>query len=196
MARSSARHRVPVQQAETPAYRETATYRETALQRAKHPRTALAGPYGHPFHPMLVTIPIGTWVASIVFDIVAIVADDPSPFAMGAVWLIGIGIVGALLAAVFGFIDLSGIEAGTATRRVAVTHMSLNLAIVVLFAVSFIIRTAMGADEFTVAGFVISLIAIAMLGASGWLGGELAYRHGVRVIDEQTQLQGFEQRAG
>ena len=41
------------------------------LQRAKQPRTALAGPYGHPFHPMLVTLPIGAWVSSLVFDIIA-----------------------------------------------------------------------------------------------------------------------------
>ena len=31
---------------------------------AKHPVTSLAGPYGHPFHPILVTVPIGAWVAS------------------------------------------------------------------------------------------------------------------------------------
>ena len=36
------------------------------LQQAKHPVTAaLAGPYGHPFHPILVTVPIGAWVASL-----------------------------------------------------------------------------------------------------------------------------------
>ena len=58
----------------------------TSLRRAKRPRTAIAGPYGHPFHPILVTIPIGAWIASLVFDIVSRVGDDPQVFAKGAYW--------------------------------------------------------------------------------------------------------------
>ena len=43
---------------------------------AKQPVSALlAGPYGHPFHPVLVTIPIGAWVSSVVLDIGARVTD-------------------------------------------------------------------------------------------------------------------------
>lgn len=49
----------------------------TPHQRARRPRTGLAGPYGHPFHPILVTIPIGAWTASVVFDILGLVSDDP-----------------------------------------------------------------------------------------------------------------------
>jgi uncharacterized membrane protein len=41
-----------------------------ALEQAKRPVSAvLAGPYGHPWHPILVTVPIGSWVASLVFDV-------------------------------------------------------------------------------------------------------------------------------
>jgi hypothetical protein len=47
------------------------SHRRGATGPAKQPRTVLAGPYGHPFHPILVTVPIGAWVASVVFDIVA-----------------------------------------------------------------------------------------------------------------------------
>lgn len=89
--------------------------RDTALQRAKHPKTALAGPYGHPFHPVMVTIPIGAWSASVIFDIVALAATGKEPaFAEGAYWLIGIGIVGAVLAAAFGLMDLLVIPAAPA----------------------------------------------------------------------------------
>lgn len=31
----------------------------------------LAGPYGHPLHPVLVTVPIGAWVASFVAPVAA-----------------------------------------------------------------------------------------------------------------------------
>ena len=67
--------------------------------RAKEPvSAAMAGPYGHPFHPMLVTVPIGAWVCSLVFDIAARFVAQPQPFAEGARWLIAIGVVGPLLA--------------------------------------------------------------------------------------------------
>jgi uncharacterized membrane protein len=45
---------------------------------AKRPVSAvLTGPYGHPFHPILVTVPIGAWVASLVFDIASHIVDSP-----------------------------------------------------------------------------------------------------------------------
>jgi hypothetical protein len=38
----------------------------SGTRQAKQPVSALlAGPYGHPSHPMLVTAPIGAWVASL-----------------------------------------------------------------------------------------------------------------------------------
>ena len=163
----------------------------TARNRAKQPRTALAGPYGHPFHPIMVTIPIGTWTASIVFDIIGLLSDDPQPYALGAQILIAIGIIGALAAAVFGLLDMSQLAAGTPARRTALTHMSANLVAVALFAASWAVRAAAGHDEVSVLGLVLSVIGLAVVGFSGWLGGKLAYRYGVRVADEQTQNEGF-----
>ena len=158
---------------------------------AKRPRTALSGPYGHPFHPVLVTVPIGAWVASVVFDIAAMASDEEEVFAEGAYWLIGIGIIGALAAAVFGLLDLLAIPRGTRAFRTGLTHMVLNLTVVALFVISFAIRNSGGYEESNTGGFVLSLVALGLLGASGWLGGELAYRYGVRVADEQTQREGF-----
>src|SRR5205085_6077319 len=85
---------------------------------AKQPVTPVAGPYGHPFHPLLVTVPIGAWVTSIVFDILSRTADHGADFARGAYWLIGIGIVGALVAAAFGLMDLLSVPARTRAKRV------------------------------------------------------------------------------
>lgn len=162
-----------------------------ALQRAKRPRTPLAGPYGHPFHPIAVTIPIGAWAASIVFDILGLFAEDPTPLALGAQVLIAIGIVGAVLAAFLGFLDYLVIPAGTAAKRTAVTHMAINLAVTVLFAVNWFVRAGADHDEVSIVGFVLSLVSFAALGVSGWLGGKLAYRYGVRVAAESTQREGF-----
>ena len=156
----------------------------------KHPVTALAGPYGHPFHPILVTVPIGAWVASLVFDIVSRAGDDAATFAEGAYWLVGIGIVGALAAAIFGFLDLLAIPTGTRAFRTALVHMALNLAVVALFAVGFALRRSrLDEPDGTPIGVLgLSVVAFALLGASGWLGGMLTYRYGVRVVDDATQV--------
>jgi uncharacterized membrane protein len=163
-----------------------------AMERAKRPRSIVAGPYGHPFHPVLVTVPIGAWLASVIFDIVALVSTDKeAAFATGAYWLIGIGIVGAVLAAVFGLLDLTTIARGTKAFRTGLTHMVLNLTVVVLFAVSFAVRAGQGYEQSSTVGFVLSMIGLALLGVSGWLGGMLAYHYGVRVAAEDTQREGF-----
>ncbi|WP_127819814.1 DUF2231 domain-containing protein [Microbacterium sp. CPCC 204701] len=163
----------------------------TPQERAKRPRSIVAGPYGHPFHPILVTIPIGTWVASFIFDIIAMTADDPEPYIMASNILILIGLIGAVLAAAVGLLDLSTLERGTAARKTALIHMTLNFAVVVLFFISLLVRWAQGDEDVSVVGFILSIVALALLGASGWLGGKLAYHYGVRVADERTQAEGF-----
>jgi uncharacterized membrane protein len=164
---------------------------DTALRRAKRPRTILAGPYGHPVHALLVTIPIGAWTASLIFDIVAAAGDEPEVFSRGAEWLIGIGLVGAVLAAIAGLMDLSVISHGTRARKIALTHMTLNLSTVVLFLVSLLVRLN-ETEGVSVPGVVLSVVGLTLLAASGFLGGELAYRYGVRVADEDTQRKGFD----
>jgi uncharacterized membrane protein len=164
---------------------------EAALRRAKRPRSILAGPYGHPFHAILVAIPIGAWTAALVFDIVGFFTEDREAFTRGALWLIGIGLVGALVAAIVGLMDLATLEKGTRARRIGRIHLRLNATAIILFAVSFVVRLGADVMAVSVLGFVLSLIAYLVIGASGYLGGELVYRYGVRVADETTQVRAF-----
>jgi uncharacterized membrane protein len=69
--------------------------------------------------------------------------------------------------------------------------MVLNLIVVGLFVVDFVVRAAQGYEETSVLGFVLTVVALGMLGASGWFGGKLAYRYGVRVAAEADQVEGF-----
>jgi uncharacterized membrane protein len=165
------------------------------VQHAKQPASPVAGPYGHPFHPILVTIPIGAWVCSLVFDIATRVNNDGSkPLTDATYWLIGLGIIGALLAAVFGLMDLIRIPRGTRALRFGLTHMTLNLAVVGMYIGNFFWRH----DSYSVASrvqvgqLVLSAVALGVLVVSGWIGGMLAYRYGVRVADEATtQVTGY-----
>lgn len=163
-------------------------------RQAKRPVSAvLAGPYGHPFHPILVTVPIGAWLASVVFDIGSHLVDDPGFLARGAQWLIAIGVLGALAAATVGFLDLFAIPTGTPAFRTGLVHMSLNLAVTVAFALDFWWRVAGTDADTAVAGgpLALSIAAVVVLAVSGYLGGKLAYHYGVRVADEHTQATGF-----
>ncbi|WP_217238192.1 DUF2231 domain-containing protein [Streptomyces sp. AC555_RSS877] len=163
-------------------------------QQAKQPvSAALAGPYGHPFHPILVTVPIGAWVGSLVFDIASHLVDDPDFLARGAMWLIAVGVIGALAAAMAGFLDLFAIPAGTRAFRTGLLHMTLNLLVTAAYTGSFLWRHADGGPSGSVGAsqLVLNAVTLAVLGVSGFLGGKLAYHYGVRVADEATQAEGF-----
>lgn len=132
---------------------------------------------GHPIHPMLVALPIGFFVGALVCDIILALTHNPFWPSVSVV-LIGFGIVAALLAALFGFIDyftapISGQIKATATR-----HMVLNLLAVVVFAVAFWLRWS---DSISSTGIALTVLGVLILAVSGWLGGHLAYHYGVGV---------------
>ena len=163
------------------------------LYEAKRPMTVLAGRYGHPLHPMLVTVPIGAWIASLVFDIASHLVAGPGFLARGSEWLIAVGAVGALAAAAAGILDFYVIQPGTRAYRTVVVHMSLNLLVIAAFGADFFWRH--GSDHrpgaVPPAQIAASAATLAFLAVSGYLGGKLSYRYGVRVADEQTQARGF-----
>lgn len=161
---------------------------------SKQPVSALlAGPHGHPFHPIMVTVPIGAWVASFVFDLASHLVDHPGFLTQGSEWLIGIGVLGALAAAMLGFLDLFAIPTGTPAHRTALLHMTLNLLVTIAYAIGFWWRQGGDAsgDPVATGQIVLSAIGLAGLALSGSLGGKLAYHYGVRVAEEDTQAQGF-----
>lgn len=166
-------------------------------QLAKEPvSAALAGPYGHPFHPMLVTVPIGAWVASLVFDVASLLVEAPGFLARGSFWLIAIGVLGALAAAAVGFLDFFTIPSGTAAHRTALVHMGLNLGVTGAYVGNLAWRwPAYGSDMAVGVGpLVLSALSLVALAVSGYLGGKLAYRYGVRVAAETVQAEGFRPR--
>lgn len=160
--------------------------------RAKHPVSALAGPYGHPLHPILVTVPIGAWVASFAFDLGSRVAADPATFARGSYWLILLGLLGAAAAALIGFLDLFAIPVATKAFRTALAHMAVNLVVTAAYLANLLLRAGSSATAEVAAPLIaLSGVGLLLLAVGGWLGGKLAFRYGVRVADEATQREGF-----
>ena len=137
---------------------------------------------GHPIHPMLVTIPIGLWVFSLVCDLVALRSGAPGSWETASFYAMVGGILGALAAAIPGLIDLLSLR-DKPVFSTALTHMGLNLAIVVLYVVNAWLRWADAATSGT--PLLLSLVAIAMLLVSGWLGGKMVYVAGVAVHSDE-----------
>jgi uncharacterized membrane protein len=138
----------------------------------------------HPIHPMLITIPIGLWIFSLICDLVYVFGSRVETWSVVAYYTMAGGIIGALIAAIPGFIDLLSLPAGI--KRVAITHMSINLGIVVLYAVNLWMRTR-SSTSFTPQW--LSLISVGLLAVSGWLGGKMVHVHGVGVQIPPEPLQ-------
>ena len=132
----------------------------------------------HPIHAMLVPFPIGLWVFSLVADLIAMSRWGNPSWTDAARYTMAGGIVGAALAAAAGLVDFFTLK-GATVRRLGVAHLTLNVVILAIFIVNFLLRTSGQASSAVTVSM--SVVAVLLLGASGWLGGELVYVHGVAV---------------
>ncbi len=140
---------------------------------------------GHPLHPVLTDIPVGAWTAALVIDAVEMISGDED--VGGAADLaVGVGLAGALGAAVAGVTDWTETE-GRA-RRIGVAHALLNVAATGLYATSLVMRRT-GARR---AGVGLSLLGYAVASASAYLGGHLVFNESIGV--EGSEPDDFEGR--
>jgi len=137
---------------------------------------------GHPIHPMLLPFPLALWVFSFICDVIYLFSNDGIWPLVAKVTLAG-GIVGGVLAAVPGIIDWLAIQSRE-IKRIANWHARLNIIALLIFAASFYLRTKYGRP--LVGGgltipTLLSAVGVLLISVSGWLGGSLAYEHGVGV---------------
>lgn len=138
-------------------------------------RDLLGGTFwGHPLHPALTDVPIGSWTFAFLADTL-----DPLPggrrLRPGATLAVGLGVAGALGAALSGLADWSYTR-GT-TRRLGVTHGLLNVAATALYGGSLALR--LREKHTTARGLAAAGYGVVLF--SAYLGGELAYHCGLGV---------------
>ena len=149
---------------------------------------------GHPIHPMLITLPIAFFLATLACDIVY-ANNGREDWAEAALWLVGAGVVTALVAALAGFIDFFG-EERIRYLADAWRHMIGNLVAVSLAAISWILRATQGAEEAVMPwGITLSVAVALILGYTGWKGGDLVYRHRIGVQEMETPASTVETQA-
>lgn len=134
---------------------------------------------GHPVHPMLIVFPLGLFATSVAFDI-AYLSTDNARWADVAFWMISSGLIGGALAAIFGWIDFLKIPKETRARRIGLFHGGTNVVVMLVFAVSWLLRRDAPLDPEALA-IGLSFAGLAFALVAGWLGGELVDRLAVGV---------------
>jgi uncharacterized membrane protein len=125
-------------------------------------------------HPLAVHFPLALWLTSTFFDLLAWQKGDPV-YRRAAYWLVGLGLLGALISIGFGWIDLldqerQGVGPGFLLRHRM--HSGAAYAATVAYAINFGWRYR---SQRRLAGMllVLSLIGAILIAVAGYLGGDM-----------------------
>jgi uncharacterized membrane protein len=148
---------------------------------------------GHSVHQMLIVFPLGLLATAVIFDIISLITGRPG-WTEAAYHMIPAGIIGGLIAAVFGLLDWLKVPSGTRAFRVGAWHGGGNVLVVLLFAISWWMRRAAPSTP-SRGALVFSFVGVLLALVTGWLGGELIDRLGVGVdsgahVDAPSSLSG------
>jgi uncharacterized membrane protein len=142
---------------------------------------------GHPVHPALIVFPVAFLIGAFLTDVAYWYTRDPF-WARGSFWLLVAGLIGGLVAAITGLLDFLRIER-VRKRTAGWAHLIFNIVALSLTIANIIIRWNNQVGGVLPSGLLISLIVTTLLGASGWYGGELVYRHKIAVIGNGNREQ-------
>lgn len=138
---------------------------------------------GHPIHPMIIPFPIALWVFSLIADVVYLWRGNPVWKDYIAFYTLLAGILGAAVAAVPGLIDWLSLKQPKVVN-IANWHAGLNVIALLIFAASCYLRTTSGArivsGSYTIP-IALSVLGVILISISGYLGGEMVFKHGVAV---------------
>jgi uncharacterized membrane protein len=129
---------------------------------------------------MLIVFPLALFPTSILFDLIYLMTGS-TLWAMISYWLIPIGVIGGLAAALFGYLDWRTIPRGTRARRVGAVHGIGNVIVVLFFTMSWFMRAAPPEAPVPTGAVVLSLLGLGLALVTGWMGGELVDQLGIGV---------------
>ncbi len=134
---------------------------------------------GRPLHAILVPIPVVCFAGALVTDVVywrtaAMLWADMSS------WLLVVGLIVCLFAALTGLADFFG-DWRIRELRSAWIHALGNLGVLVLTIFNVLIHTRDAYTSVVPAGLILSAVVVLILAVTGWNGWSMVYRHGVGV---------------
>ena len=147
------------------------------------PSYLVKGLPGHPLHPPLTDLTIGTYsfaTVAAILDLTNIVHRN----AAYAWWIaLAVGLGSTVLTATTGFMDWIEIEWGSELWKKATAHMTAMLAATGAFLAAALVGHA-GYTHGTIStgAFVLTIVGFVLLTTGGWLGGAVVFVHGMRVL--------------
>lgn len=137
---------------------------------------------GEPLHAALTDVPLGSWTAAVLFDLIDSVRHNRE-WSAAADASVGVGLAAAAATAVTGLTDWSDVD--PPARRVGMIHGLLNIGATALFTTSFVLRKKRMRNR----GRLFAALGYAAVLYSARLGGEMVYTHRVGV--DRTNGQTF-----
>ena len=137
---------------------------------------------GHPIHPMLIPFPIACFVLAFMSDL-AFWKTSNDFWASASLWLLGIGLITAALAAAVGLTDVLG-DDRIRNLSDAWLHAGGNVIAVLIELYNLYSRYEHGNTAIVPTGVTLSLIVVLILLFTGWKGWDMVYRHRVGVTDQ------------
>jgi uncharacterized membrane protein len=136
--------------------------------------------FGHPVHPMLIVFPLGLLATAVIFDILYLIFGNRL-LPTASYYMIAAGVLGGLLAAIFGLIDWLALPNGSRAKNIGLWHGLGNVLIVGLFAASWLLRGNNVDFVPDNTALILSFAGVVLALITWWIGGELVYRLGVAV---------------
>ena len=148
--------------------------------------------FGHPIHPMIIPFPFALWTFSLIADLIYLFGGYNYVWENVAFYTLAGGLAGGVLAAIPGIVDYFSIG-DRKVSNIAAWHARFNVVALLSFAASFYLRTASGSrmvgGSLTIP-VLLSAFGFLLIGVSGWLGGELVYKHHVGVEPPRADIDG------
>jgi len=135
--------------------------------------------FGHAIHPILIVFPLGLLGTAAIFDALYLYSLNTT-WSTVSFWMLVAGLIGGVVAALFGFIDWLNIPSGTRAKSVGIYHAIVMDVALILFAVGLYLRWSTP-DRPVTEATICSFAGLAFALVGGWFGGELVERLGVSV---------------
>jgi nitrite reductase/ring-hydroxylating ferredoxin subunit/uncharacterized membrane protein len=136
---------------------------------------------GHPLHPALIELPVGAWTLAAIFDALELAGAGKS--GRIADRAIGVGLLGAVGAAISGITDWS--ETDGRAKRIGLTHAAMNVTATGLYVLSLVLR-----PRSRTKGIGVGMMAFGVAMSAAFLGGHLTYGEQIGVDHTATADQG------
>jgi uncharacterized membrane protein len=137
----------------------------------------------HPTHPILIVFPTAMFPLLVLLDVLRYVYPADLAFWTIGFWVALVGAITTLVAAVPGIVDLAAIPNESRAHRTAFVHFGVGVATLILYAVAVLVRWPPGGDDARFGWAVlVDVLGLVAIGAQGWLGGELVYKHHIGVL--------------